>query len=184
MKSSKTHYKKNIIDNRLTLKLHVENLCKKAGQKLHALARIANYMDIIKKHSIMNTFILSQFSYFLLVWMFHSRKLNHRINKIHERALRIVYNDHQCTFEELLERDNLFTIQERNPQKLAIEIFKVNNGLSVQLVSEHFHFAENHYSFRHPSGAKLKVDHIILKQMINNLYHISDLKSEIPYRKK
>ena len=168
-----------VIDNRLTLEPHVGNLCKKAGQKLHALARIANYMDIIKNHSIMNAFILSQFSYCPLVWMFHSRKLNHRINKIHERALRIVYNDHQCTFEELLERDNSFTIHERNLQKLAIEMFKVNNGLSVHLVSEHFHFAENHYNFRDP-GTKFKVDHIILKHMANNLYHISDLKSEIP----
>ena len=63
---------------------------------------------------------------------FNNRKLNHRINKIHERALRIVYNDQQCTFEELLERDNAFTIHERNTQKSAIEMFEVNNGLSVQ----------------------------------------------------
>ena len=47
-----------------------------------------------------------------------------------------MHDDHQCTFEELLERDNSFTIHERNLQKLAIEIFKVNNGLSVQVVSE------------------------------------------------
>ena len=46
--------------------------------------------------------------------MFHSRKRNYRINKIHERALRIVYNDHQCAFEELFERDNSFTIREKN----------------------------------------------------------------------
>ena len=65
-------------------------------------------MDISKKGSIMNA----------LIWTFHSRKLNHRINKIHGRALRIVYNDHQCTFEELLVRDNSFTIHERNLQKL------------------------------------------------------------------
>ena len=75
----------------------------------------------------MNAFTLSQFSYFPLVWMFHSRKLNHRIYEIHERALRSVCNDHQCTFEELLEKDNSFTIHERNLQELAIEMFKVNN---------------------------------------------------------
>ena len=80
--------------------------------------------------------------------MFHSKKLNNRINKIHDCALRIVYNEHQWTFEEL-ERDNSFTIHERNLQKLAIEMSKVNNGLSVKLVSEKFHFAENHYKFRH-----------------------------------
>ena len=95
-----------MINNRLTFKSHAENLCKKAGQKLHALARIANYMDISKKRSIMNAFILSQFSYCPLIWMFQERKLNHRINKIYEDILRIVYNYHQCLFEELLERDN------------------------------------------------------------------------------
>ena len=95
-----------MINNRLTFESHAENLCKKAGQKLHALARIANYMDISKKRSIMNAFILSQFSYCPLIWMFQERKLNHRINKIYEDILRIVYNYHQCLFEELLERDN------------------------------------------------------------------------------
>ena len=64
--------------------------------------------------------------------MFHSRKLNRRINKTHERALRIVYNDRQCTFEEVLERHNSFTIHERNLQKLAFEIFKVDNGQSYK----------------------------------------------------
>ena len=92
--------------------------------------------------------------------MFHSRKLNHRITKIHDRALRIVYNDHQSTFEKLLERDDSFAIHERNLQKLAIEMFKVNNGLLVQLVSENFHFTENHYNFRHQSGTKFKVNHV------------------------
>ena len=80
--------------------------------------------------------------------MFHSRKLRHKINKIHEHTLRTVYNDHQCTFEELFERENSFTIHEKN---LAIEMFKVNNELSVQLVSENFYFADNHYNFRHKS---------------------------------
>ena len=41
-----------VIDNRLTFKHHVENLSKKAEQKIHARARIANYMDISKKHTI------------------------------------------------------------------------------------------------------------------------------------
>ena len=47
---------------------------------------------------------------------------------------RIVYNDHQHTFKELLERDNSFTIHRKNLQKLAIEMFKVS--ASVQLVRD------------------------------------------------
>ena len=38
-----------MIDNRLTLEPHAKIFVKKTGQKLHALARIANYMDINKK---------------------------------------------------------------------------------------------------------------------------------------
>ena len=56
-----------VIDNRLTFKPKVENLFKKAVQKHHVLARIANYIEISKKRSIMNAFILSRFSYCPLI---------------------------------------------------------------------------------------------------------------------
>ena len=59
--------------------------------------------------------------------MFHSRQFNNRINKIHERALRLAYKDNKMTFNDLLELDNLVTIHQRNLQILATEIFKVNN---------------------------------------------------------
>ena len=81
------------IDNKLTFDEHVNSLCDKASQKLHALSRVANFMNIKQRQIIMKSFINSQFGYCPLVWMFHSRKINNRINKIHERALRIVFND-------------------------------------------------------------------------------------------
>ena len=80
-------------DNKLNFNTHVTKLCKRAGQKLHALARISHVTSLKKKKLLMNAFITSQFNYCPLVWMCHSRALNTRINKIHERALRIVYND-------------------------------------------------------------------------------------------
>ena len=54
----------------------------------------------------MNAFITSQFSYAPVVWMFHSRKQNHHINRIHERALRVAYKDYNSSFDELFEKDN------------------------------------------------------------------------------
>ena len=78
------------IEGRLNFDYHVNTLLKKANKKYHALARVCNYMDIKKRRVLMKTFITSQFSYCSLVWMFHSRNLNNRINKIDERALRFV----------------------------------------------------------------------------------------------
>ena len=70
--------------------------------------------------------------------MFHSRKLNNRINKIHERSLRIVYDDHKSTVRELLTEDNSFTIHERNIQILATVLYKVVNGIAPEIMSQVF----------------------------------------------
>ena len=70
------------INNKLNFDYHVNQLCKKASKKLHALARIAKYMDINKQRMLMKVFISSEFSYCPLTWMFHSRKMQHRISSI------------------------------------------------------------------------------------------------------
>ena len=60
------------VDSNLSFEEHVNNICKKAGQKSNALASISSYMDIQKQRAIMKSFINSQFSYCPLVWMFHN----------------------------------------------------------------------------------------------------------------
>ena len=112
----------------LSFKGHIASLCKKASQKLHALARIFHYMDFPKRKVLMKAFITtSQFSYFPLIWMFHSRTLNNRINNIHERSLRLKYKDNQSSFKEFLEKDHSVTVHHKNLQVLVTEIFKVKN---------------------------------------------------------
>ena len=67
------------IDSNLTLKNHINRICKKARQKLNAPARIAPYMNIQKPRTIMKPLVTSQFSYCPLIWMFHSRRLNNNL---------------------------------------------------------------------------------------------------------
>ena len=93
------------VDNKLNFEEHVTKLGKKANQELHALARISKYLCTDKLRILMKTYVEFQFNYCPLVWMFHSRTLNNRINKLHERALRIVYENPNLT---LLTLDNSF----------------------------------------------------------------------------
>ena len=81
------------LDKNLTFNEHVSALCKKAGNKVTALSRLVKFMLLQKRRILLKTFIESQFSYCPLIWMFCSRKLNRRINHIHERALRLVYKN-------------------------------------------------------------------------------------------
>ena len=54
--------------------------------------------------------------------MFYSRKTNNRINKFHERALRLVYSEYECIFEDLMAKDRSFTVHHYNIQTLATEL--------------------------------------------------------------
>ena len=126
------------IDNNLTFNEHVSNLCKKASQKLHALARVSGYKNLAQWRTIMKSFINCQFGYCPLVWMLHSRTLNNQINRIHERALRLVYKDYAASFDELLSRDGTVTVHERNIQILDVELFKIVNGDAPDILKEVF----------------------------------------------
>ena len=127
---------------------HVSLLCKKASRKLNALSWIAPCMTFDQRRLILNSFITSHFSYCPVVWMFYSRKLNERINHIHERAPRIVYKDCNSSFQEFLIEDNSLNINHRNLQKLATKIFKVKNALSPELMNDVFQFIQKPYSLR------------------------------------
>ena len=87
-------------------------------------------MSFKQRCILLKTFIESQFGYCPLVWMFHSRRVNNKINHLHECSLQIVYKDNFSSYVDLLVKDKSFTIHQRNIQSLAIELFKVKRNLS------------------------------------------------------
>ena len=126
------------IDKRLKFEHHINIILKKANSKLHALMRVSKYLNQNKLRLLLKSFIEAQFNYCPLIWMCHSRALNTKINKLHERALRLVYKDKTLTFQQLLDLDGSFTIHQRNLQKLATEMYKVKNGLSSVIMANLF----------------------------------------------
>ena len=80
--------------------------------------------------------------------MFCSKKSNNLINKIHERSLRIVTNDKNSNFEELLKLNNQVTVNQRNIQVLLTKVFKIINGLSLTIMDNFFIFRENAHNIR------------------------------------
>ena len=82
------------IDQKLSFEPHVKSICKKASQKLNALERMASSLKFKQRKLLLNEFITAQFSYAPIIWRFHSRKLNNRINHIHQRGLQLVCKDY------------------------------------------------------------------------------------------
>ena len=143
------------IDSNLTFNKYVSSICTKAGRKLTALRRILSILNFQQKRVLMKSFINSQFNYCPLVWMFYSRYLNNKINKLQERALRMVYNDQTSTFESLLEKDKSVTIHHRNIHVLATEMYKAKNSLSPPIIRNIFPINGGSYSLRNTNYFKL-----------------------------
>ena len=136
------------LDSKLNFESHIGSLCRKAGQKISALARLKNYLTSNQRNLLLNSVIKSQFTYCPLIWMFTSRYLNNALNNIHERALRLIYNDHEKSFNSILTENNLKTIHQKNLEFLAIEIYKFQNGLSLPIMNDIFFSRQNIYNRR------------------------------------
>ena len=140
------------IDAKLSFNMHIDNICQKASVKLNALSRILPYMDFNKKRLLINAFFMSQFNYCQLVWMCHNRTKNNKINRLHERCLRLMYNDKMSSFKDLLVKDNTVSIHQRNLRALAIEMYRIRNGLAPEIMAEMFPLREKgRYNLRNCS---------------------------------
>ena len=98
---------------------------------------------------LMKAFESSKCFYCPLIWMFHSRNMEQRINSIHKRTLKLVYQDfHNLTFQELLAKDKWVSVEQKNLRLLATEIFKCKTGVPPELMNNIFHFVERPYNLR------------------------------------
>ena len=125
-----------------------------SNRKFTCFVTCFQYISLNKRRILRKSFIISQLSYYPLISMTHSRMFNNKVNHIHERALRIVYNNFSTPFEELLAKDKSVTIHNQNLQQLAIEIFKLKMGISTIIMREVINFSDkNNWNLR--SGTHL-----------------------------
>ena len=98
------------IDNKLNFGIYINNICKVAS----GLGRIRNRLDLSQAKILHDSFILSQFNYCCLVWIFCSKTLQNIINQIQKRPLRIVHNKPNLNLDNLVEREKSTTIRNKN----------------------------------------------------------------------
>ena len=110
------------IDAKLKFSAHGEASCVKASRSVSAFSRVARYLQQPQKKLLYNSFIMANFKYCPLIWMFCGKGANNKINRIHKRALCVLFDDHDTPFAELLVRSNERTVHVRNLQRLMIEI--------------------------------------------------------------
>ena len=136
-----------IIDKQLLFKNHINAICEKGEKRLLALMRVRKFLDEKQTSVLANSYILSAFKYCNLTWMFCPKKENYRINALHKRMLRCIYNSSE-DFQEMLIKYKMTDIHTQNIQSLMLFIFKVIKGDCPDICSDFFKIKESTYSLR------------------------------------
>ena len=80
--------------------------------------------------------------------MLASRYLNNALNNFHKRALRLIYNGNDKSFNSILTKNNLKTIHQKTLKFIAIKIYKSQNGFSPPIMNDMFFSRQNIYSLQ------------------------------------
>ena len=136
------------IDNRLNFEKHVSLICKKAARQLNALARISRYLTPTSRDIVNRSFVSSNFSYSPLVWHFCGKTANGKVEKLHERSLRILTNDRQSSYDELLVKTGSASMLTHRLRLMLIEVFKYFKSLTPACLNEMFQIKCNSHGLR------------------------------------
>ena len=140
------------LDYKLNFDPHISNLCKKAAAQLNVLKRLKSFIGFAEKEVLVQSFVYSNFNYCPLVWYFSSSKSVQKIERIQERALRFLYNDHKSSYDDLLLKSKRCTMQVARQRTLCIEIFKTIKNLNPSFMRNIFSLRTSKYPSRNPNN--------------------------------
>ena len=140
------------LDYKLNFDPHISALCKKAATQLNVLKRLRAYVGFDARKVLVQSFVYSNFNYCPLVWHFCSAKSMHKIEKVQERALRFLHNDHASSYNDLLLKSQRCTMHVHRLRAISIEIFKTLNGLNPSFMKDIFQVRSSNYSSRNPNN--------------------------------
>ena len=115
------------IDNRLTFDHHVSEICRKAANQINMLVRICRHLNTNVKLLLYKSFVMCNFNYCPVVWHSCGKVNTQKLEKLQFRALKFVFNDHTSSYETLLSRANLPSLEIGRLRSIALEVFKCQN---------------------------------------------------------
>ena len=92
------------IDDKLNFNLNISKIFKSAASQLNALIRLKQFLSFYAKEVLINSYIISNFNYSPLVWMFSITQSLNKIEHLQKRALRFLYDDFEASYEHLLSK--------------------------------------------------------------------------------
>ena len=158
--SDKTKLLGVTLDNKLKFDTHISDICRKVSGQINALNRLKNILPLKTKESLYRAFILPYFYYSCQVWHHCGKRNTAKLEKVNKRALRYVYKDKQSSYENLLVRMGIVSLENRRIQDMMITIDKCLHNRAPQTVKDLISLRQSNYN--------LRGDHILNLPKVNS----------------
>ena len=116
-----------VLDNELKFNDHISSICRKVSAHISALNRLKNILPLKIKESLYRAFILPYFNYCNQVWHYCGKRNTAKIEKVNERALGYIFKNKSASYQNLLQRIRLPSMETRRIQDMLLTI---NNSIS------------------------------------------------------
>ena len=140
------------IDENLNFRKHIKSLCAKAGAKLNAIKRLRSYINESDRKLLVDAHVISQFNYSSTVWHFCGLTEIHKMEKLHERCIRFIYNEYAMSYFELLKKNKLTTLFGKRILAMCCETFKTIHGLNAGYMQDIFEKRPSKYPSRYKNN--------------------------------
>ena len=139
------------LDEKLNFNEHIRNICQTSSRQINALRRISKFLNQQCREKVYKSFINANFGYCPLVWMLCGKCNLRKIEKLQERALRIVYQDSELDYAGLIGKSGQLSLRMNMIRILSIEIYKCVKGTNPDYLNEMFSLSDSHYDLRDQS---------------------------------
>ena len=137
------------LDYQLNFNEQVSRICQKVARQINVLQRISKFLSEETRLLVFKSFIRSNFNYCPIIWHFCSKVNTEKLEKLQYRGLKIVYNCYGSSYEELLTRANLPTLQIGRLRTIALETYKCINNFAPKYIRDLVNLKQSSYSFRY-----------------------------------
>ena len=136
------------IDTKLSFDSHISKVCRRSGFSLRALERISKHLSTDSKRYVYNAFIASHFSYCNIVWHFTSIQNAIKMERVNKRALRIIFDDDDSNYSQLLQKAGLINLYSTRKNAIALEMFKTDRKINPAFLHDLFVPQDHGYDLR------------------------------------
>ena len=144
------------LDDNINFSLHVSNICKSAANQLSALIRLNN-LCFEGKRVLINSLFYVKFQLLSVSLDVSNATSLKKIENLQKRALRFLYSNYQLTYEELLDKANISTMNVKRPRFLCVEIYKTINNLNPSFMKQIYELRETNRNVREKHRLNLNI---------------------------